>query len=432
VFSAALMVVGGTIGSGIFFTPAEVAHALPSGGWIMAVWVLGGVVALCGALSFAELGAMMPDAGGGYVYIREAFGPLASFLAVWMVTLMIASGAIAAVALGFAGYMARFVDLAPVGGQMGAAIGTIIVMTATNYAGVRPGVVMMNVLTGAKIAALATLIVAGLFLWSRLGSSVVAQPVAAPESLISGFATAFVAVLFTCGGWQQLNMVGGEIRDPQRTIPRALIIGVLIIVAIYLGANAVYLRALGRDGLAGSQAVAADAMTAMLGPGGATFISVAAMISIAGFVNVALLGNSRVPFALAADRLFFKAVGHVHPRFGTPHVAIALLGGWAILLLAATQGRIGTLLSGVVFADWIFFGLGAASIFVLRRTHPDRARPYRVVGYPVVPALFVLSAIAAVSSAIVSAPRMSAVGVAMLAAGVVAFGVFSRRRAAGL
>ncbi len=430
VFTAALMVVGGTIGSGIFFTPAEVAHALPNGGWIMAVWALGGVVALCGALTFAELGAMMPDAGGGYVYVREAFGPLASFLNVWLITLMVASGAIAAVSLGFAGYLARFVDLAPAGGQTGVAIGTIVLMTATNYVGLRPGIVMMNLLTAAKIVGLATLIVAGLFLWGSLGSPpVVPSAPAASASIISGFAAAFVAVLFTFGGWQQLNMVASEIRDPQRTIPRGLMIGVVIIVIIYLGANAVYLRALGRDGLAASQAVAADAMTTMLGPNGATFITVAAMISIAGFLNVALLGNSRVPFALARDGLFFGAVGRVHPRFGTPHVALAFLGGWSIVLLLASGGRIGTLLSGVVFADWIFFGMGAASVFALRRKDPERPRPYRVVGYPLVPALFVGSAVVAVLSAIVSAPKMSAVGAAMIAVGVAVYGVFSRRRA---
>ncbi|MEP7381108.1 MAG: amino acid permease [Gemmatimonadota bacterium] len=419
VFSAALLVVGGIIGSGIFFTPAEVARALPNGTMILGVWILGGFLALAGALTYAELGAMLPDAGGPYVYIRHAFGSLPAFLYGWMNLLSIASGAIAAVAMGFAGYLGRFVDLAPVGGPIGVAAATIIVLSLTNVLGIRPGTALQNVLTGAKIAALAALIVGGLFLWTAMGAPI-PVPTAPPprDSLISGFAAAFVAVLFTIGGWQQMNMLAGEIRDPERTIPRALLIGILIVIAIYLGANAVYLRALGRDGLAASQAVAADAASHMIGSAGATFISVAAMISMLGFVNVAILTNSRVPFALARDGVFFAAVGRVHPRFQTPHIAIVLYGGWALVLLLVTRGGIGSLLSGVVFADWIFFGLGAAAVFALRRSMPNAPRPYRAWGYPVVPAFFVLAAGFGVLSAYVAAPRTSLMGTLILLVGI--------------
>ncbi len=426
--SAALLVVGGIIGSGIFFTPAEVARALPNGAWIFGVWALGGVLALAGALTYAELGAMLPDAGGPYVYIREAFGSLPAFLYGWMVLLMIAAGAIAAVALGFAGYVARFVDISALGGPMGVAAGTIVLLTATNYLGIRPGIALQNVLTAAKIIALATLIVAGLLLWTRLSGPPAVDAPAAP-SLVRGFAAAFVAVLFTIGGWQQMNMIAAEIRDPQRTIPRALLLGILIVVAIYLGANAVYLRALGRDGLAASNAVAADAMARMAGAGGATFITVAAMLSILGFVNVAILTNSRLPYALARDGVFLAAAGRVHPRFGTPHIAIVLLGFWSLVLLVGSGGRIGALLSGVVFADWIFFGLGAASVFVLRRKHPQAPRPYRVWGYPVVPALFVGAAMIGIASAFIAAPLTSLAGCAMLIAGTVVHGMFRARMA---
>lgn len=224
-----------------------------------------------------------------------------------------------------------------------------------------------------------------------------------------------------------MNMVAGEIRDPERTIPRALLIGILIVVAIYLGANAVYLRALGRDGLAASAAVAADAASRMVGPAGATFISISAMISILGFVNVAILANSRLPYALARDGVFFEAVGRVHPRFGTPHVAILLCGGWALVLLFATKGAIGSLLSGVVFADWIFFGLGAASVFALRRRMPNARRPYKAWGYPIVPAIFVVAAAGGVLSAFVAAPVTSIAGTAMLVIGVFVHRWFSNR-----
>lgn len=431
VVSAALLVVGGIIGSGIFFTPAEVARALPNGAMIFAVWAIGGFLALAGALTYAELGAMLPDAGGPYVYIRRAFGPLPAFLYGWMVLLSIASGAIAAVSMGFAGYLGRFVDLAPVGGAIGVAAATITVLTITNVLGIKPGVALQNVLTGAKILALAALIVAGLVAWNAMGfAPLVADPPSPRESLPSGLAAAFVAVLFTIGGWQQMNMLAGEIRDPERTIPRALLTGILIVIAIYLGANAVYLRALGRDGLAASPAVAADAASRMVGPFGATFITVAAMISILGFVNVAILTNSRLPYALARDGVFFRTVGRIHPRFGTPHVAILLCGAWSLVLLLASRGEIGALLSGVVFADWIFFGMGAAAVFALRRSMPDARRPYRAWGYPVVPAFFVVAAAFGVVSAYVAAPRSSMMGTVILVLGIVAYHWFERNTGA--
>ncbi|MBL8958246.1 MAG: amino acid permease [Gemmatimonadetes bacterium] len=426
--TGALMVVGGIIGSGIFFTPAEVARALPNAQWIIGVWVLGGVIAFAGALTYAELGAMLPDAGGAYVYTREAFGRLPAFLNGWMTVLLVASGAIAAVAMGFAGYLERFVALDALGGRLGVAAVTIILLSATNYVGLRPGVTLLNVLTAAKIVALAVLIAGGLVAWVALHdpASVPTAP-PPPASRLSGFATAFVAVLFTIGGWQQLNMVAGEIKEPQRVIPRALLAGIAIVVAIYLGANAVYLRTLGRDGLAASTAVAADAMQRMVGGFGATFIAVSAMLSILGFLNVAIIANSRIPYALAADGAFFRVAARVHPRFGTPHVAIALLGAWSLVLLFASGGRIGDLLSGVVFADWIFFGLGAASVFALRRRFPDMARPYRVPGYPVLPALFVAASAVGVASAYLAAPRTSAFGTVLLLVGVVVFRLLERR-----
>ncbi|MDQ8153440.1 MAG: amino acid permease [Gemmatimonadota bacterium] len=417
-FSAALIVVGGIIGSGIFFTPAATAAALPSAGWVVFVWTLGGLVALAGALTYAELGAMLPEAGGAYVYIREAFGALPAFLSAWMNVGLISSGAIAAVAMGFAGYLAKFVALDAVGGPVGVAAITIVALTITNVLGIRPGVAVQNVLTVAKIAALAGLIVGGLVF--ALGApapaiAVVASPVAPP--LLQGFASAFVAVLFTIGGWQQMNMIAGEIRDPARNIPRALAIGIGIVIAVYLGVTGTYLAALGRDGLAASAAPAADTAMRVGGAAAATAITVAAMLSILGFVNVALLTNARVVFALGADVPLLQAAGRVHARFGSPWVALVMLGGWSLALLLATRGNIGTLLGGVVFADWIFFALGAASVFRLRALRPGAARPYRALGYPWLPAFFVLAGVVGIVSAYVSEFRMSLFGTALLALG---------------
>jgi APA family basic amino acid/polyamine antiporter len=354
---------------------------------------------------------------------------MAAFLCGWMTTLSVATGALAAVAMGFAGYAGRYVDLAPVGGQIGMAALTIVVLGATNYVGLRPGTTVQNILTVAKIVALGALIVAGLALWSSVAPPPVVDAPAPRESFAAGLAAAFVAVLFTIGGWQQLNMVAGEIRDPARTIPRALLLGIAVIVAIYLGANAVYVHVLGRDGLAASAAVAGDTARALVGPIGGTLISLGAMLSILGFINVVLLGNSRIPFAMARDGLFVAAAGRVHPRFATPHVAITLMVVWSLVLLFASKGRIGDLLSGVVFADWIFFGLGGASVFVLRRTMAGAERPYRAWGYPILPGLFVVAAVVGVLSAYIAAPLTSLFGTILLVAGIAVYWIWWRKGA---
>src|SRR5581483_9789861 len=271
--SAVLLVVGGIIGSGIFFTPSQVAASLGTPAWILGVWVLGGVVAMAGALTFGELGAMLPEAGGPYVYIREAFGPVPAFLHGWMILLMIASGAVAAVALSFGNYLDRFVPTAAVGGPMGVAAITIAAVTALNVLGVKPGTFAANVFTVSKLAALGALIVAGLMLApiGPMPAAAAAAPAAPP--LGAGLSAAFVAVLFTIGGWQQTNMVAGEIRDPGRTLPRALVLGVAIVIVVYLGANLAYLNALGRDGLAASHAAAADTAARLVGEAGARAIT---------------------------------------------------------------------------------------------------------------------------------------------------------------
>lgn len=394
------------------------------------VWAVGGVVALAGALTYAELGAMMPDAGGAYVYIREGFGKLPAFLYGWMALLSIGTGALAAVALAFADYAGRFVSLAPLGGRLGVASATIAVLTLTNYFGIKPGAMLQNVFAVAKIAALAALILGGFALWAKLGTPPLVPNAPPPrESLPAGLATAFVAVLFTIGGWQQMNMVAGEIRDPARTIPRALALGIGIVIACYLGANAVYLHALGRDGLAASSAVAADTATRLVGPTGATLITVSAMLSILGFVNVVILATPRIFFAMARDGVFLQAAARVHPRYGSPYISVIIMGVWAIALVLITKGTIGALLSGVVFADWIFFGLGAASVFALRRSRPDAARPYRAWGYPIVPGFFVIAAMFGIVSAYVADLRTSMLGTAILFVGVVVY--FSTQRFAG-
>ncbi|MGI8844315.1 MAG: APC family permease [Gemmatimonadaceae bacterium] len=433
--SATMIVVGAIMGGGIFFTPANVAQHLDGVAIILGVWAIGGLVALAGAFTFAELGAMRPQAGGAYVYLRETMGGLPAFLYGWMLLTTIGSGAAAAVAVAFANYLGQYVDLALVGGPVRAAALTIVVLAVLNYVGVRPGAIVQNTLTIAKTAALGLLIILGFAMWARLADPPSALGVPAPPSGVwLALAGAFVPVLFSIGGWQNLNMVAGEIRNPARLLPRALALGVTIVIVCYLGANAVYLRALGRDGLALSGAVAADTARVIAGETGAKWITIAVMVSILGIVNVILMATPRVFYAMSRDGLFFRFAGTVHPRFGTPHRSIMLMAFWSLALLFLSGGDMNELLSGVVFADWIFFALGGATIFVYRVREPNAVRPYRALGYPVVPALFVLAALLAVASAILGAPEASLRGALLLASGVPAYLILSllerRRRSA--
>jgi APA family basic amino acid/polyamine antiporter len=415
-FTTSMLVVGGIIGAGIFFTPSEIARQLPSTGWIVGIWAAGGIVAVAGALTYAELGAMLPESGGPYVYIREAFGSLPSFLCGWMTVTCIAPAAIAAVAVSFTGYVANLIG---VGSLPPLVVGTLTItaVTVTNYVGIRPGAALQNALTLSKITALLGLIVVGMLLWTHVPPPSPVTAPTPPASLPVGLAAAFVPVLFSIGGWQQMNMVAAEVRDPERTIPRALIIGVTIVLVCYVGVNVVCLHVLGRDGVAASRAVAAETATLLGGAIGGTLIGLAATLSLLGVLTVMLLTNSRVLYALARDSGFVPAAGEVHPRFGTPHLALAMLGGWSVLLLLLFRGDVGKLLNAVVFADWIFFAMGGASVFALRRQRPAALRPYRVWGYPVMPAFFVLAAVIAVTSSVVSSGRVSLVGIGLLAAG---------------
>jgi len=346
-----------------------------------------------------------------------------------MALTLIATGATAAVGVSFGNYVLRLFGTPSHAGSMAIAAGTIVILTITNCLGIKPGSIVQNALTIAKTAALVLLIAGGLLLWTRLGDPPPALLAPAPrESLIAGLSAAFVPVLFTIGGWQQMNMVAGEIREPQRRIPQALIRWIAIVIAIYLGANAVYLRALGRDGLAASSAVAADTLARIAGPIGATFITATITVSVLGFLNVVILTTPRIFFAMAQDGVFLPAAARVHPKTGAPVISIIVMGAWSIALLLITQGDIGALLSGVVFADWIFFGLGAASLIALRSSKPDAERPYRVPGYPWVPLLFVLAACIGIISSFVASMRTSLIGTAILVVGVVLYLIVEKKR----
>lgn len=433
-FSATMAVIGGIIGSGIFLNPAVVAGRVGTAPLTLTAWVLGGIVALLGAFIFGELGARLPRVGGGYAYLRDAFGPLPAFLYAWALLLMIATGAIAAVAFTFASYASALFGIPP-NALPWIAVTAILVLSVLNYIGVEPAAWTLNVLTVLKLSALAGLIVAGLLL--SPSESVTAGLTAAPLTPPSGFspvalalAAAFVPVLFSYGGWQQTNFIAEELIEPERRLPRALILGVLGVVAVYLLANLAYLRILGVERLAASSAPAADTMMAVLGTRGKTLISVGILISTFGFLDLVIMVSPRVYQAMAADGLFFKSFATLHPRFRTPSTAIVAQGAWAMALIATRT--YGQLLDYVTFADWIFFGATAATIVVYRRRDSglgNRASGgFRLPGYPVTLILFLLAAAYVVIGSISSNPGNAIRGTGLLLLGLPVFAFWTRKQ----
>ena len=425
-FDATMVVIGGIIGSGIFINPAIVARTLDTPVRVLAAWVAGGAVAIAGAFAYAELGARLPRAGGQYVYLREAWHPAVGFLYGWALLFMIETGAIAAVAIAFAQYALKLAGYAAASPRPLALL-TIVVLSAINYLGVKPGSRVLNVFVVLKVAALAAIILvafSGLAAPGWLGA-----PATRPANGgVLAFGAALIPILFAYGGWQNANYVAEEMRDPKRYLPRSLILGTLAVVAIYVLVNVAYLRALGLDGLAGTSTPAADAVGRWLGANGERFVAAAIAISTFGFLDLAVLAPTRVYYAMAADGAFFPAIGRLHPRFQTPGAAIVLQSAWAILL--TLTGRYDDLLNTVVFADWIFFGLTVGGLFVLRRRLAPDDAGFRTPGYPWLPAAFCTVALLVVVSTIRQAPARSAVGAGLLLVGIPVFHLFKRRFAA--
>jgi basic amino acid/polyamine antiporter, APA family len=427
-FDAAMLTVGGIIGGGIFLNPAVVAQRVHSTGLIIAVWVIGGVIATAGALTFAELGGRRPGAGGGYVYLKEAFGPLPAFLYGWTFLVIINTGGMAAVAITFARYT---VDLSGAGpaAVRPIAIAAILLLTIINCFGIRAGATTQNIFTLLKLAALAAVIVAGIGigLTGHLAASPsVATASIAHRDLVRVLGVALIPVLFTYGGWAHANNVAGEVKDPERTLPRAMVLGIAIVVIVYVAANVAYVVALGPVGLAASAAPASDTMRRAVGAVGGTVIGLGIAASTFGFVNLTILSAPRILQAMAADGLFFARAARLHPRYRTPIVALLAQAVWAVVL--TWSGEYGPLLDYVVFGDWIFFGLIAATIFVYRRRDRPETPPYfRVPGYPIVPAAFIVIAAYVVASSILSTPRNALLGCCLILLGVPVYAIWRGR-----
>jgi len=412
-----MAVVGGIIGSGIFLNPAIVAQRVGTGPLILLVWCLGGVVALVGAFCYGELGHRAPRAGGGYVYLRDAFGALPAFLYGWALLLVISTGAMAAVAVSFANYALTLAGVDLVWAPF-VAVAAIVILSIVNYVGVRPGAWTQNVFTILKLAALALLVIAGLSLAGGAPPPGEAAVLPRPQSFGSAglvMGIALVPVLFAYGGWQQTNFIAEELKDAERTLPRALLLGTGIVVLAYVLANVAYLRALGPAGLAASEAPAADVVARFAGEGGRAVISAGIACSAFGFLGLVILVSPRVYQAMAADGVFFRGLARLHPRYRTPTGAIALQGAWAIVL--TLSGTYGQLLDYVVFGDWIFFGLTGATLLVYRRRHGPPAA-FATPLYPLTPLLFMAAAVYVVVSSVASNPRNAVIGASLLLAGI--------------
>jgi basic amino acid/polyamine antiporter, APA family len=421
-----LIVIGTVIGSGIFLVPGGVLRL--AGGYpgpALIVWVVGGALSLLGALAYGELGAMNPEAGGLYVYLRDAFGPLTAFLYGWTFFLVIATGSAATLAVASGSYLQQFIALGPAGQKI-AAILLLAIVAAINVSGTRRSADVQNWSTAIKVAALLIMSV-GLLVARKSAPAAHAPfwPAAFTPSLASGMGLGMIGVLWAYEGWQYSTFSAGETENPERTFPRGIAIGTACIVGIYMLANVGYLAAIGPSGVAASQAVAADAVNSVFGPAAAKLIAVAIMISMFSAANGITITSPRVYYKMARDEVFFKRLGNVHPKFGTP--AFSIIASSAIAMVLAASGTFEVLLTYVVFAGWIFYALGAASIFVFRRRLPNAPRPYRVPGYPITPILFVLSAAAIVLNTLFTQPGRALVGVAVVLTGVPAYFVWRKR-----
>jgi len=424
------MVVGTLIGTGIFFVSSDMVRAVHTIGWIMLAWVLGGFLSLAGALAYSELGALRPAAGGEYVYIRDGLGPLPGFLFGWGMFWIIRPASVATIGAGFA-LAARFLWPAlatplfgPVTAQQLLGVGLIGLVTVINYFGVRQGGRVQTLFTLLKLALVAVLIVAA-FTWGQGSWSHLAQSLPGAVGF-GGFATALVAALWAYDGWSDLTLAGSEIRDPGRTIPRAMVGGIAVVFLFYAGINLAYFYILKPAAIAASSNVASSLAARLLGHFGGAFVAVAIMVSAFATMNSSILSGARVPFALAHDRLFFRGLAHVHPRHRTPDVSLAIQALFAMgFSLTGTYQALYTL---TIFAEWLFYLLAAVSLFVFRRR--GERSPYSSWGYPLVPGLFVV--IAAILLCVTYWQNLgySSLGLAIILAGVPAYFYFAKKRAA--
>jgi APA family basic amino acid/polyamine antiporter len=432
----ASLTIGAVVGTGIFLTAGDVARSLPHPVLVLGVWLTGGLLVLAGALAYAEMGAMYPHAGGLYHFLRAAWGPLPAFLYGWTCLMVIMTGGIAAIAVGFGDYLGALVPAFSsertvwavgalhVNGAQLAALLAIVALTATNHFGVREGASVQNLFTLVKLGAIVALVACGLLRPATAGVDWSAPLPAAPLSLAVPLGVALIATLWTYDGWYALTFSAGEVRDPRRDLPRGLLLGVAVVIVAYAALNLVYLRALGIHELARTSRVAEAATRALFGDGAARAMTAAVAVSAFGCLAATILYSSRIYQPMAADGVFFRGVAGIHPRWRTPVAALWLQSAWAAVL--TLTGSYSQLFTYVTFGGVLFHVAAGLALFRLRASRPHEPRPYRAWGWPVVPALFVLGMVLLTVNTLLSAPRESVLGLAAIVAGLPAYAAWRR------
>ena len=413
---ATMINAGGIIGSGIFMVPATVAMFTGSSSLFFMVWIAGGIVSLFGALSVAELGAAMPRAGGQYVYLSEAYGPVWGYLYGWSAVAVINTASIAAVGVAFSEYLRFFFPITDVSIK-GIAVATIVLLTIINILDVKSGARFQNLFTISKLGAIFGIIILGLVMEG--GSNQNLSPFFSDQSfteLVGPLGLAMVSVLWTFDGWIFITYVAGEVKNPGRNIPLSLIFCMLIVVTIYLLLNYVLIYTLGFTGMNGSDLVVSDAASVFLGNKGAAIVTLIILISLIGANNGFVLTSARINYAMAKDKLFFYQASQIHPRFKSPSNALIIQCVWASLL--TFTGTFNQLITYIIFASWIFYGMSAGAVIILRNKKPDMERPYKTPVYPWIPIIFILFAIFLTINTIMEAPRDAAIGAGIILAGL--------------
>lgn len=424
-YGLTMIAVGSCIGAGIFITPGDIARTLPHAGYILLVWAIGGLIALTGALTFAELGGMFPRAGGVYVFLREAYGELAGFLYGWVTLLVVNTGSLAALGITFAEYFTFFLPLEQTGKILLAAL-TIVGLTAINIRGVDTSQWLANIFTGLKLLAIVGIVlVAFLFSSPERGAETWSLTQNTPPSLASALLTALIGVLWSFGGWHHATYVAGEAIHPQRTVPQAMVMGVLIVTFTYVMVNLGYLQLLTPEAIAAGDRVAGDAVESVI-PDGGRWVAAAIGISVFGTIGIYTMSAPRIYFAMARDGVFFEQLARLHPTFRTPAPAMLIQAAWAILLLLF-WGTVENLFTYVTFTDIAFMALAGAAVFVFRRRQPLADRPYRVWGYPWLPLVYIGVSVAFLLNTLWQRPVQALSGLLLIGLGVLSYYAIRRK-----
>lgn len=425
-----MIVVGGCIGSGIFLVPKDIANSLPSPSFILIAWLIGGLFTLTGALTFAELGAKFPKTGGVYVFLREAFGNLIAFLYGWSILTVVTSGAIAALAVGFAKYFNKLIGL---NADWDVVIGVIAlsILTIINIFGVKISEWVASAFTTMKLIGIAIIVIVGIFLVSNPPEVDWTMPSllegTANNGLIGGFAVALIGVLWSYGGWYHASFLAGETINAKRNVPRAMVIGTFIVMVTYLLINYAYLNLLSLEEIQGSSAVAADAISKYY-PSSGFLVTILIAVSMFGTMSIYTMSAPRIYFAMAKDGVFFKSLAKINPLYRTPVNAIIIQSVWSMFLILKWE-TFENLITYVVFVDWIFLVLAALTIFYFRNTkqHQTGSNNYKTPGYPIIPAIFIITCLVLVAATLVERPEQALGGLILLGVGVVVYFIFRKR-----